>query len=67
MGIYDRFVNEALVNYSTSKTIIYRFCITGNIAKIVSYMFNEAHKPMFKGNELPAIESLFEFFAGKDR
>jgi len=67
MGIYDRFIDEVLVNYSTRKTIIYRFCIAGNIARIVSYMFNDAQRPTFAGNELQAIESLFKSFAGKDR
>ena len=37
MGIYDRFVDGALVNYSASKTIIYRFYIAGNITKIASH------------------------------
>jgi len=63
MGIYDRFGKGVLVNFSTRKTIIYRFCPVVNITKI-AYVWSRNE---IQGRLISAIESPPRLFDDKDR
>jgi hypothetical protein len=54
-------------NISTCKTILYRFCITGGIAKMVAHMVHDTQLVLLTDSEPQAIESLPESSADKDR